>query len=378
MKFYFIAGERSGDLHASNLIKAIRKQAPESEFRAWGGDLMAAEGASLVKHYKELAFMGFLEVARNLPTILGFMKECQRDILAYRPDVVVLVDYAGFNMRIARFCKKHNIRVFYYISPKVWAWNQSRAYKIKATVDRMFVIFPFEQEFFRQYDYAVDFVGNPLLDAIQAYVPAPDFRRSQGLTEKPVIALLPGSRRQEVEKMLALMLSVVPAFPEHQFVIAAVSNLPESFYAPFTRLERVSVVYDQTYDLLANAEAALVTSGTATLETALFEVPQVVCYKTGMVSYQIARALIKVKYISLVNLIAGREVVKELIQQSLNTANLTSELKKLLPGGSGRQEQVNAYRAIKSAMGSAGASETAAHLMVRYLQEGTRQAKLIE
>jgi lipid-A-disaccharide synthase len=298
--------------------------------------------------------------------------------LAYRPDVVVLVDYAGFNMRIARFCKKHNIRVFYYISPKVWAWNQSRAYKIKATVDRMFVIFPFEQEFFRQYDYAVDFVGNPLLDAIQAYVPAPDFRRSQGLTEKPVIALLPGSRRQEVEKMLALMLSVVPAFPEHQFVIAAVSNLPESFYAPFTRLERVSVVYDQTYDLLANAEAALVTSGTATLETALFEVPQVVCYKTGMVSYQIARALIKVKYISLVNLIAGREVVKELIQQSLNTANLTSELKKLLPGGSGRQEQVNAYRAIKSAMGSAGASETAAHLMVRYLQEGTRQAKLIE
>jgi lipid-A-disaccharide synthase len=300
---------------------------------------------------------------------MGFMKECQRDILAYNPDVVVLVDYAGFNMRIARFAKKQGIKVFYYISPKVWAWNQSRALKIKENVDHLFVIFPFEVEFFKGYEYNVDYVGNPLLDAVASFVPNPLFRQENKIPSKPIIALLPGSRKQEVEQMLEVMLGVVTQFPEHQFVIAAIRNLPESFYEPFSRVPHVSIVYEQTYDLLANAEAALVTSGTATLETALFEVPQVVCYKTGAVSYMIARALIQIEYISLVNLIAGKEVVKELIQQNFNVPALSYELKKILKGSALREEQLDDYQRIKMLMGKAGASERTARLMINYLKQ---------
>jgi lipid-A-disaccharide synthase len=369
MKYYIIAGERSGDLHASNLIKSIRQEDAAAQVRAWGGDMMQQAGATLVKHYKDLAFMGFWEVAKNLPTIMGFMKECQRDILAYNPDVVVLVDYAGFNMRIARFAKKQGIKVFYYISPKVWAWNQSRALKIKENVDHLFVIFPFEVEFFKGYEYNVDYVGNPLLDAVASFVPNPLFRQENKIPSKPIIALLPGSRKQEVEQMLEVMLGVVTQFPEHQFVIAAIRNLPESFYEPFSRVPHVSIVYEQTYDLLANAEAALVTSGTATLETALFEVPQVVCYKTGAVSYMIARALIQIEYISLVNLIAGKEVVKELIQQNFNVPALSYELKKILKGSALREEQLDDYQRIKMLMGKAGASERTARLMINYLKQ---------
>lgn len=371
MKYYIIAGERSGDLHASNLIRSIKQEDAEAQIRAWGGDMMQQAGATLVKHYKDLAFMGFWEVAKNLPTIMGFMKECQRDILAYQPDVVVLVDYAGFNMRIAKFAKKQGIKVFYYISPKVWAWNQARAFKIKENVDRLFVIFPFEVDFFKGYDYKVDYVGNPLLDAIAAFQPNPFFKQENNLPDKPVIALLPGSRKQEVEKMLEVMLGVVSKFNQYHFVIAAIRNLPESFYEPFSRVPHVSVVYEQTYDLLAHAEAALVTSGTATLETALFEVPQVVCYKTGAITYTIAKSLIQIEYISLVNLIAGKEVVKELIQDNFNVPALAHELRKILPGSDHRMEQLAAYKNIKQLMGEAGASEKAAKLMVSYLREST-------
>jgi lipid-A-disaccharide synthase len=282
---------------------------------------------------------------------------------------VILVDYAGFNMRIARFAKKQGMQVFYYISPKVWAWNQNRAYKIKATVDKLFVIFPFEQDFFQKYDYKVDYVGNPLLDAIAGFKPNPAFRETNKLKERPIIALLPGSRKQEVEKMLEVMLGISPYFPEYEFVIAAVSNIPQAWYAKYTRVPHVSVVYDQTYDLLAHAEVAIVTSGTATLETALFEVPQVVCYKTGFISYTIAKELIKVKYISLVNLIADKEVVRELIQNDLTSTNISYELKKILPGTAGRKAQLKAYKDIKKLLGAPGASARTAKLMVKYLKE---------
>lgn len=368
MKYYLIAGERSGDLHGSNLIKGIRQHDQQAQIRAWGGDMMEAQGATLVKHYRELAFMGFLEVVKNLRTILGFLSLCKKDIVAYQPDVIILIDYAGFNMRVAKFAKARGIKVFYYISPKVWAWNQSRAYKIKANVDRMFVIFPFEKDFFLRYDYQVDFVGNPLFDAIADYQPDPHFRKNNALDQRPVIALLPGSRRQEVENMLTLMTSVVAQFPEHQFVIAGVSNLPKSLYEEWQGRYPVKIVYDAAYDLLSTAEAALVTSGTATLETALFNVPQVVCYKTGTVSYAIAKRLIRVDYISLVNLIAGKEVVRELIQSDLTTQNLLSELRNITGDSPRRQVQLAEYARIRAILGEKGASEKAGGLMVAYLQ----------
>jgi lipid-A-disaccharide synthase len=368
MKYYVIAGERSGDLHASNLVRAIHRHDPEAEVRAWGGEMTQEAGATLVKHYRDLAFMGFWEVFKNLRTILGFLSFCKKDLLAYQPDVVILVDYAGFNMRVAKFAKANRLKVFYYISPKVWAWNQSRAYKIKALVDRMFVIFPFEKSFFARYDYPVDFVGNPLFDAIAAYQPDPGFLTTHQLSEKPIIALLPGSRKQEVERMLELMTSVIPQFPAYQFVIAGVSNLPASLYQRWQQQYQVPVVFDATYDLLSHAYAALVTSGTATLETALFRVPQVVCYQTGTITYTIARSLIKVDYISLVNLVAEKEVVRELIQHELNTENLVLELKKITSSGTERQHQLDEYERIRLALGEQGASEKAGSLMVEYLK----------
>ncbi len=368
MKYYLIAGERSGDLHAANLIKALKREDTQATFRAWGGDAMQKAGADLVRHYRELAFMGFWEVFKNLRTLSRFIDQCKADLLANRPDVLVLVDYAGFNLRIAKFAKANGIKVFYYISPKVWAWNQKRAFKIKALVDRMFVIFPFEQEFYRQFDYAVDYVGNPLLDEIAAFAPDPSFRHQHQLDDKPVIALLPGSRQQEVEKMLEVMLSVKRHLSGYQFVVAAVTNLPAAFYERLARQYSIKVVYDKSYDLLAQATVALVTSGTATLETALFEVPQVVCYRLSWASYQITRMLIRVKFISLVNLIANREVVPELIQTQLNPDRLLGELQHILPGSNGRETQLAGYREIKGMMGTAGASATTARLMVGYLR----------
>lgn len=367
MKYYLIAGERSGDLHGSNLIKAIRRHDAAAECRAWGGEMMQAAGATLVTHYADMAFMGFWEVAKNIFTIQGFLKKCKADILTYRPDVVILIDYAGFNMRIAHFCKLHGIRTFYYISPKVWAWNQKRALKLKRDVDRLFVIFPFEKSFFQQFDYEVDYVGNPLFDAIADFIPNPNFLTENNLNpEKPIIALLPGSRHQEVVKMLRLMTATQPHFADYQFVIAGVSNLPEALYQPFLD-ENIKWVRDAAYDLLSVATAALVTSGTATLETALFEVPQVVCYKTGTISYAIAKQLIRVPYISLVNLIAQKEVVKELIQAELNLYNIVEELKVILPHGQKRERQIEDYREVKTLLGTKGASEFAGELMVGYL-----------
>jgi lipid-A-disaccharide synthase len=370
MKYYLIAGERSGDLHGSNLIKAIKKQDPTATFRAWGGDMMEAAGAEIVTHYGSMAFMGFVEVLMNLFTILGFIGKCKKDILSYQPDVVILIDYAGFNMRIAQFAKQNGFRAFYYISPKVWAWNQNRALKIKQFVDKMFVIFPFEKSFFKKFDYEVDYVGNPLFDAIADFNPNTNFLKDNQIeTQKPIIALLPGSRKQEVEVMLRLMLEVKNNFLEYQFVIAGVSNLPKSLYQKFTNQTQVNIVFDAAYDLLSVASAALVTSGTATLETALFNVPQVVCYKAGTISYQIAKRLIRVPYISLVNLIANKEAVKELIQNDLTAENLTTELRKIVENGSKRNQILADYVQVKNILGNKGASERAGTLMVEYLKE---------
>ncbi|GAB4017352.1 lipid-A-disaccharide synthase [Spirosoma koreense] len=370
MTYYLIAGERSGDLHGANLIRAIRQHDPEATCRAYGGEQMEAAGAAIVRHYRDMAFMGFWEVAKNLGTIRRIMRECQADLLANRPDVLILIDYAGFNLRMARFAKQHGIRVFYYISPKVWAWNQRRALKIKASVDRLFTILPFETEFFAQYDYKVEYVGNPLLDALADFRPDPAFRSTLGGANRPIIALLPGSRRQEITSVLPAMLATTRQFPDYQFVVGTVSNLPadlyDQFLAAYPDILRVS---DAAYDLLTCSVAALVTSGTATLETALLNVPQVVCYKTTGVTYAIAKHLIAVPFISLVNLIAGYEVVKELIQNDLTSDRITTALKAILPNGSGRDKLLAGYADVQEKMGEPGASERAGKRMVEILRE---------
>jgi lipid-A-disaccharide synthase len=374
MKYYIIAGEASGDLHASNLMKELKVLDKGADFRCWGGDLMKEQGAHLVKHYRDLAFMGFTEVLMNLKTILRNIEFCKKDILDHRPDVLILVDYPGFNLRIAEFAKSNNIRVFYYISPQVWAWKQSRVHKIKAVVDKMFVILPFEKAFYEQFDYPVDFVGHPLLDAVATYR-----TRKEQLPialDKPVIALLPGSRKQEINTMLPLMLSMQKYYPHHQFVIAGAPAQQAKIYQDHIDdakqqaggVNDVKIVYNQTYQLLQQSEAALVTSGTATLETALFRVPEVVCYKGGAVSFAIAKKLVKVKYISLVNLIMDREIVKELIQSELSEVNLKRELDKLLTADS-RKMMLSDYDELKMKLGGAGASQKTAELMIAYLNK---------
>lgn len=372
MKYYIIAGEASGDLHASNLIRELKKQDPSAQIRCWGGDLMQQQGAELVKHYKELAFMGFTEVLMNLRTILKNLDFCKRDILQFDPDVVILVDYPGFNLRIADFAKSKGLKIFYYISPQVWAWNVSRVKKIKKNVDRMFVILPFEKEFFARFDYNVDFTGHPLLDALEQRtrnsVSADTFRNENGLDHRPVVAILPGSRRQEIEKMLPLMVEVTKTFPEYQFVIAGVAMHGPSFYERLMPNTKWPVLFGKTYELLEQSYAAMVTSGTATLETALFGVPQVVCYKGGALSYRIARNLVKVKYISLANLIMDREVVKELIQDDFNAKALSSELTRLLKDADYRNKIKKDYEELHSKLGGPGASRKAAQWMVSYLR----------
>jgi lipid-A-disaccharide synthase len=368
MKYYLIAGERSGDLHGSNLIKGIRESDPHATFRGWGGEMMQAEGMELVTHYKDTAFMGFLEVILNLHKISGFLKKCKADVQQYQPDALILIDYPGFNLRIATFAKSKGFKVFYYISPKVWAWNQKRAWNIKKNVDHMFVIFPFEVDFYKKYDYKVDYVGNPLMDAIAGFKADPDFKKKHNLAEnKPVIALLPGSRHQEIVGMLDLMLTVQAHFPGYQFVIGGVSNLPSSLYEKYIASHQVSIVYESTYDLLSIATGALVTSGTATLETALFGVPEVVCYKTSGFSYAVAKRLIRVPFISLVNLILNREVVRELIQDDLNEEQLVEELRSILPEGSRHVTLVKDYDRLKELVGGPGASERAGKLITNYI-----------
>ena len=366
MKYYLIAGEASGDLHGANLMKALKKEDQHSDFRYFGGDKMQAEGGDLVKHYADMAFMGFTEVVINLRTILKNMKACKADILAYQPDVLILIDFPGFNLKIADFAKKQGFEVYYYISPKVWAWNQKRVLKIKRIVDHMFCILPFEVNFYKSWGMEVDYVGNPLLDEISQFTPDTQFRSTHQLTAQPIIALLPGSRKQEIERLLPAMLSVVPAFQNYQFVIAAAPTFNAAYYEQFMGGKKITLVFDQTYQLLHQAHAALVASGTATLETALFKVPQVVVYKGGTISIAIARMLVKIRFISLVNLIVDRQVVTELIQEDCNTSQLTFELNSIV-AGNGRAKMLTDYEELHSLMGTPGASEKTAKLILKYL-----------
>jgi lipid-A-disaccharide synthase len=368
MRYYIIAGERSGDLHGGNLVKAIKKNDPHAQFRGFGGEYMRDAGVELTVDYTELAFMGFIEVVKNINTISRYTKKCKEDILLFKPDVIILIDYAGFNMRIASFGKKNGIRVFYYISPKVWAWYQKRALKLKATVDRMFVIMPFEKDFFKTFQWDVDYVGNPVLDAIKAHQPDPDFLgRNQIKNTTHLVALLPGSRKQELQRMIPVMAEVVSAFPALQFAVATVNNLSPELYRPLMNFPNVTQVKEDTYNLLLNARAAIVTSGTATLETALFKVPQVVIYKASSTTYALVKSFIRVKYISLVNLIAGREVVRELIQQKANKDDLSNELNRLVHDDLYRTKMLNDYQQIIDILDTGSASDNAARLMVGYL-----------
>nr|MBC7611383.1 lipid-A-disaccharide synthase [Pseudopedobacter sp.] len=366
MKYYLIAGEASGDLHGSNLMKTLKDVDADSEFRFYGGDLMQAQGGNLVKHYAEMAFMGFLEVALNLRTILKNIQKCKEDILANRPDVLVLIDFPGFNLKIAKFAKEQGIKVYYYISPKVWAWNQKRVLKIKRDVDQMFCILPFEVDFYKKWGMDVDYVGNPLLDAKVAFTPNPNFRKDNHLSEKPIIALLPGSRKQELNYILPDMLSVVTSFPDKQFVIAGAPSFTADYYQQYLSGLTIPIVFNATYDLLNVAEAALVTSGTATLETALFKVPQVVLYKGSRISIGIARILVKIRFISLVNLIMDKETVKELIQEDCNPTLISSELKKIIQSPDWEMMLTN-YEVLAEKMGTPGASKETANLIYRYL-----------
>lgn len=371
LKYYLIAGEASGDLHASNLMKALQQADATASFRCWGGDLMQQAGGELVKHYRDLAFMGFWEVLKNLSTIRKNFAFCENDIAAYQPDVLILIDYSGFNLRVAKWAKLKGFKVFYYISPQVWASRQSRVHKIKQYVDRLFVILPFEKAFYQQFDIQVDFVGHPLLDAIVDFNKQPA-KALNVPTSKPIIALLPGSRQQEIDVVLRIMLPLVKQFPNYQFVLAAAPAIPINFYKTLLAqaalsTEQVPIVVHQTYPLLQSSRAAIVTSGTATLETALFDVPQVVCYKGNWLTYQIAKRLIKVPYISLVNLIANEPIVKELIQYDLTTSNLKRELSLILTPKKANTLK-SAYRKIKQQLGNEGASRRAAKLMVDYLR----------
>jgi len=357
MKFYIITGEPSGDLHAANLVEELKKSNRELEIRAWGGERLLAQGVELAKHIKETAFMGLLDILINLGAINDNLDYCKQDILKYKPDALILVDYPGFNLKIAKFAKLEGIKVFYYISPKVWAWNKSRVTKIKRYVYELLVIFPFEVDFYQKYGMKVTYVGNPLFDEIGKG----NFSFSYS-TEKPIIALLPGSRKQEIEVILPEMLTIVNYYPNHQFVIAATNNFSKQYYQSFIKEKNVALVFDETYGLLSNASAALVTSGTATLETALFKVPQVVCYKTNWITYILAKNLIKIKYLSLVNILMDKLVVKELIQNKLNENRLKIELDILL---NDNEKILTDYVKLIDLLNKKGASKNAAQFIIK-------------
>lgn len=370
MKYYIIAGEASGDLHGSNLMKAIYEEDPKADIRFWGGDLMQNVGGTLVKHYRQLAFMGFVEVIFNLKTILNNIKICKNDITKFNPDVIIYIDYPGFNMRIAKWAKEIGYKNHYYISPQIWAWKENRITAIKHDIDKMYVILPFEKEFYEiKHKFPVEFVGHPLIDAIhnQSGIDANTFRNENQLSEKPIIAILPGSRKQEISKMLSVMLSVVKDFPDYQFVIAGAPSQELSFYQQFIFSENIKFVSNKTYALLRNSTAALVTSGTATLETALFKVPEVVCYKGSWASYQIAKRIITLKYISLVNLIMDQEVVTELIQDDCSTKRIREELTKILEPDY-RKTLLQNYDLLEQKLGGIGASKKTAHLIINNIK----------
>ena len=364
MKYYIIAGEASGDLHASNLIKEIIKIDNKAIVRAWGGDLMHDQGAEIVKHYRELAFMGFAEVIENLPQILRNIRFCKKNILDFAPDVLILVDYPGFNLRMAKFAKSHNIKVVYYISPQIWAWKKGRIHSIKRDVDKMLVILPFEKDFYHQNDMHVDFVGHPLLDAIEGTTIEPSlFRARNDISDKPIIALLPGSRKQEIKEMLSVMLTLVDEYIDYQFVIGGAPSIESDFFNKIIGDRNVKIVFGETHLLLKNAKAALVTSGTATLEAALLKVPEIVCYKGNPISYAIAKRLVHLKYISLVNLIMDSEVVKELIQNDLTKDNLSNQLKMLLADSEKLKTLLDNYDQLIQKLGGSGASANAAKII---------------
>ncbi|SJZ44648.1 lipid-A-disaccharide synthase [Sediminibacterium ginsengisoli] len=366
MKYYLIAGEASGDLHGSNLVKQLHSKDARAEIRCWGGDLMAAAGAEVVKHYRDLAFMGFAEVVKNLPVILRNIRFCKEDILAWKPDVLVLIDYPGFNLRIASWAKEQGLKVVFYISPQVWAWKEKRVIRMKQCIDKMLCILPFEKTYYKErWNWDVDYVGHPLVEvvneALAQYTPAPDRVKT--------IALLPGSRKQEISRKLPVMLEVAAHFPGYRFVVAMAPGQEEAFYTPFLQpYSNVAAVRNQTYSLLLQSDAALVTSGTATLETALLGIPEIVCYKGNNISYQIAKRLIRIKYISLVNLIMDKPVVKELIQHELTTANLVKELQSLLTDEQKRAVLKKDYADLKTLLSKEGnASERAAAIIYDFV-----------
>lgn len=375
MKYYLISGEASGDLHGSNLIRKLKELDSLASFRCWGGDLMEQAGGQLVKHYRDLAFMGFIEVVKNLGTIFKNLRFCKQDILQYQPDALILIDYPGFNLRIAAWAKQRGIRVIYYISPQIWAWKESRVHAIRRTVDKMLVILPFEKAFYAKWNVEVEYVGHPLIEVVENAQSLPNQVNPFGLSplnQHNIIALLPGSREQEVAKKLPMMLQASRAFPNYQFIIAKAPSLDDAFYEPFLQqYPNVRAIRNKTYELLMQAKAALVTSGTATLETALFGVPEVVCYKGSAISYQIAKRLVKVKYISLVNLIMDKEVVKELIQDQLTPANIERELRLILEDAERKRQLHQDYTALRNLLRKGGpASANAAKLIYTFLQQG--------
>lgn len=378
MKYYLIVGEASGDLHASNLMRELKKEDPEAEFRFFGGDLMSAQGGTRVKHYKELAYMGFIPVLLHLRTIFDNMKRCKEDIVSFAPDVVILVDYPGFNLSIAKFVKTQTkIPVYYYISPKIWAWKEYRIKDIKRYVDELFSILPFEVEFFQGHHYPIHYVGNPTVDAVVSFqthhpVDFNAFISANSLTSQPIIALLAGSRKQEIKDNLPDMLKAASAFPDYQLVLAGAPGISSGYYEKYIQGAKVKIVFGQTYRLLQQSSAALVTSGTATLETALFRVPQVVCYHTPMgklISF-LRKKILKVKFISLVNLVAGREVVQELVADKMTVENMQEELQNILCNKEGRERMLAGYERMIEILGPVGASEKAASEMVRLLKTG--------
>jgi len=378
MRYYLIVGEASGDLHASNLMKALKAEDSQAEFRFYGGDLMRSVGGTLVKHYKEMAYMGFVPVMMHLRTILTNMKQCKQDVLAWNPDVLILVDYPGFNLDIAKYVKQHtSIPIYYYISPKIWAWKEHRIKNIRRDVDELFSILPFEVDFYQRHQYPIHYVGNPCVDAVDAFKTSKDgaetgeaFRQAYGLTAKPLVAILAGSRRQEIKDNLRVMMTTAQRFPHHQFVIAGVPTIEEAYYRKYIpKGMDVKIVFNSTYRLLQQAEAALVTSGTATLETALFDVPQVVCYyiTCGRVMNLLRKLILKVKYISLVNLIVNREIVPELIGEQMNVERLEAELSRIVEGGADRSQMLADYAAMREKLGGPGASQRAARQIVAHL-----------
>ena len=361
MKYYIIAGEASGDLHGSNLIKEIIELDPSAEIRAWGGDKMKNAGAKVVKHFKDLAFMGFYEVLINIVTILKNISFCKKDILEFSPDKIIFIDYPGFNMRIAKWSKKYKFETVYYIAPQLWAWNEQRIKNIKKYINSLYVILPFEKEFFElKHNYPVKFLGHPLVDSISNFKKNYDSSKEQIISnKKPIIAILPGSRKQEIKKILNTVIKIIEYFPNRQFIVAGAPNIELSYYNSSLKNKNIKVIENKTYELLSISTAAIVTSGTATLETALFKVPQVVCYKSSYFSYFIAKLIVKIKYISLVNLIMDQQIVKELIQQDCNKVNITNELKKILDLNH-RKSLLIKYDELTSVLGNYGTSKRVA------------------